>query len=180
MSVELGFGNISFPVFRVGTKEPQHDSGVSFYLLGHDTQETTAEYQLLVIDDKNRPEPYLSLRRLGLKNEGVKLYALNKAIFFIGDLIKLAKPNTWFIDREGQFFQYKKTQRVPLVFRKIRRVTRLAAGGALIEVEGFSQRFKTLYVPQLEETHAGLLLIQRSVVLYGLYNQKYSDTVRAV
>jgi len=176
----LGFGNISFPVFRVGVKEPQHDSGVSFYLLGTDTTEQDAEYKLLVIDDKNRPEPTLSLRRLALKSQGVDLYSLTKAIFFIGDLIKLAKSNTWFVDREGQFFQYKKSQRVPLVFRQIKSVTRLPSGGGLIEVVGFSQRFKTLFMPEPSQTHAGLLLIQKSVVLYGLYSQPHDDTVRAV
>lgn len=177
---ELGFGNISFPVFRVGVKEPQHDGGVSFYLLGSDTTESTAEYKLLVIDDKNRPEPSLPLRRLALKAAGVELYSLTKTIFFIGDLVKLAKSNTWFVDREGQFFQYKKSQRVPLVFRKIKRITRLASGGALVEVEGFAQRFKTLFMPGPEQTYAGLLLIQKSVVLYGLYDQAYDDTIRAV
>lgn len=177
---ELGFGNISFPVFRVGVKEPQHDGGVSFYLLGSDTTESTAEYKLLVIDDKNRPELSLPLRRLALKAAGVELYSLTKTIFFIGDLVKLAKSNTWFVDREGQFFQYKKSQRVPLVFRKIKRITRLASGGALVEVEGFAQRFKTLFMPGPEQTYAGLLLIQKSVVLYGLYDQAYDDTIRAV
>jgi hypothetical protein len=177
---ELGFGNISFPVFRVGVKEPQHDGGVSFYLLGSDTTESTAEYKLLVIDDKNRPEPSLPLRRLALKAAGVELYSLTKTIFFIGDLVKLAKSNTWFVDREGQFFQYKKSQRVPLVFRKIKRITRLPSGGALVEVEGFAQRFKTLFMPGPEQTYAGLLLIQKSVVLYGLYDQAYDDTIRAV
>lgn len=177
---ELGFGNISFPVFRVGVKEPQHDGGVSFYLLGSDTTESTAEYKLLVIDDKNRPEPSLPLRRLALKAAGVELYSLTKTIFFIGDLVKLAKSNTWFVDREGQFFQYKKSQRVPLVFRKIKRITRLPSGGALVEVEGFAQRFKTLFMPGPEQTYAGLLLIQKSVVLYGLYEQAYDDTIRAV
>ena len=177
---ELGFGNISFPVFRVGVKEPQHDSGVSFYLLGADTTEQTAEYKLLVIDDKNRPEPSLPLRRLAMKAEGVELYSLTKSIFFIGDLVKLAKSNTWFVDREGQFFQYKKSQRVPLVFRPIKRITRLPSGGALVEVAGFAQRFKTLFMPEPSQTHAGLLLIQKSVVLYGLYDQAYDDTIRAV
>lgn len=180
MSVEFGLGNISFPVFRVGEKEPNHEAGVSFFLMGANTQESDAEYKLLVVDDKNRPEASLALRRLAMRGEGVSLYALNKAIFFIGDLIKLAKPTTWFIDKEGQLFQYKKSQRVPLVFRKIKRVTRLTSGGAIVEVEGFSQRFKTLFVPELGQTYAGLLLIQRSVILYGLYDQKYSDTVRAV
>jgi hypothetical protein len=92
----------------------------------------------------------------------------------------LAKSNTWFVDREGQFFQYKKSQRVPLVFRRISRVTRLPSGGALVEVVGFAQRFKTLFMPEPSQTHAGLLLIQKLVVLYGLYDQAYDDTIRAV
>lgn len=177
---ELGFGNISFPVFRVGGKEPQHDNGVSFFLLGMDTLETTAEYRLLVIDDKSVAGADLAARRLALRQQGTQLYALSTAVFFIGDLIKLAKSTTWFIDSTGQFFQYKKSRRVPLVFRRITRVTRITTGGAIVEVEGFSQRFKTLFAPTAVNTHAGLLLVDKTVILYGLYDAAYDDTIRAV
>lgn len=172
--------NISFPVFRVGETKPTQDSGVICFLQSSVDKEMGEPYRLLIVDDKNRPEPFLFLRRAALKDEGVPLYKLDRAIFFIGDLIKLAKPSTWFIDREGQLFQYKKSKRVPLVFRKITRCTRLQHGGALIEVQGFSQRFKTLFMPDASQTHAGLLLIDRSVILYGVYDQQYDDTVRAV
>lgn len=178
--IEVGFANIAFPVFRVGVTEPQHDSGISFFLVGKDTTESTAEYNLLIIDDKNCEGADLATRRLKLKTQGVALYALNKAIFFIGDLIKLAKSATWFIDSKGQFFQYKKSRRVPLVFRRITRVTRMPSGGALIEVEGFSHRFKTLFAPTAEQTHAGILLLDKTVILYGLYDAAYDDTIRAI
>lgn len=177
---ELNFSNIAFPVYRVGVKEPQHDNGVSFFLLGTDTTESTAEYKLLVLDDKSVPGADLATRRLELRRRGAELYALNMAVFFIGDLVKLAKTKTWFVDSTGQFFQYKKSRRVPLIFRRITRVTRIQTGGGIIEVEGFSQRFKTLFAPTAEQTHAGILLIDKTVVLYGLYDAAYDDTIRAV
>jgi len=177
---EINFSNIAFPVYRVGGLDPLHEDGVSFFLTGLDTTEATAEYRLLIIDDKNCVGQDLAARRLQLRKQGVQLYALKQAIFFIGDLIKLAKAKTWFIDCNGQFFQYKKSRRVPLVFRRVTRVTRIQTGGAIIEVEGFSHRFKTLFAPTTEQTHAGVLMVDRAVILYGLYDQAYDDTIRAV
>lgn len=177
---EINFSNIAFPVYRVAGQEPQHDNGVSFFLLGTDTTEATAEYKLLIIDDKNVPGEDLAARRLELRKRKAQLYALSMAVFFIGDLVKLAKARTWFVDSTGQFFQYKKSRRVPLVFRRVTRVNRIQTGGAIIEVEGFSQRFKTLYAPTPEQTHAGLLLVDKTVILYGLYDAAYDDTIRAV
>jgi hypothetical protein len=61
---EVSFADIAFPVYRVAGLEPLHDNGVSFFLTGMDTTEATAEYKLLVIDDKNCAGADLATRRL--------------------------------------------------------------------------------------------------------------------
>jgi hypothetical protein len=176
----VGFSDISFPVFRLGKEAPIIEEGVSFYLLGRDTKYSDAEYIMKIIDDKNRPEESFALRRLAMKNEGVNLHSLNKAIFFLSDLVKLAKGNTWFIDKNGQLFEYTKTQRVKLIFKKITKVTAIMTGGAIIEVQGIPSRFKTLYAPTHEMTHAGLLVVGNTHILYGLYDQEYAATTRVI
>jgi hypothetical protein len=176
----VGIGNIAFPVFRLGTTPPTIEDGVSFYLIGKDIEYSDAEYKMLILDDKNRPEPSFALRRLAMQNEGVGLYKLNKAIFFISDLIKLARGSTWFVDKDGQIFDYTKSMRVKLVYKKISRITPIATGGAIIEVAGESARFKTLHKPDPSATVAGLLLIKNSYVLYGLYDKMYDSTTRMI
>lgn len=176
----INLSNIEFPVFRVGTIEPTSDSGVLFFLLGKDTEYSDAQYDVKILDDKNRPEATLAGRRLAMKEEGITLYTLSKAIFFLGDLIKLAKKGTWFIDWYGNLFQYHKSKMAPLVFKRIKNVIPITTGGALIEVEGFTSRFKVLYKPNYKQKYAGILLFDRMNILYGLYEDKLPDYRRAV
>lgn len=180
MTYEVGFSDIAFPVYKIGKTDPNHDNGVSFYLMGKDTEYSDAKYQVLIIDDKNRPEPTLAMRRLMLRNEGVKLYNLSKAIFFLGDLIKLAVSKVWFIDKNGKLFQYKKSRKVPLIYKRITKAISIPTGGAIIEVESMSQRFKVLFAPTLEMRYAGLLIMDKTVILYGLYDQEYKATTRNI
>ncbi len=176
----LELANIAFPVFRIGKAKPHFENNTYFYILGKDTDYSDAEYKVLVLDDRNAAGDTLAARRLMLKAQGTELYGLNKAIFFLGDLIKLAKKNTWFIDSKGSVFEYEKTRRVPLVYKKIKSITNIVTGGAIIEVDGLSERFKTLFAPTNNETHAGLLVLDKAHILYGLYTQEYKTTNRAV
>lgn len=176
----ISIGNIAFPVFKLGAVAPTIEDKVSFFLIGKDIEYSDAEYRMLILDDKNRPEPSFALRRLALQSEGITLYKLNKAVFFIADLVKLARGTTWFVDKDGQIFDYQKSMRCKLVFKKISRVTPIATGGAIIEVAGESTRFKTLHRPSPEMTVAGLLLIKNSYVLYGLYDRLYDNTTRMI
>ena len=176
----VGLANISFPVYRLGLIEPMHEAGISFYFLAKDINYSDAEYQIQVVDDKTRPEPTLAMRRLHLKDAGVTLFALRRAIFFIGDLVKLAKANLWFIDANGLIFQYEKTRKVPLVYKKVKKIIPMPAGGAIIEVEGLAERFKTLFVPSMDQKYAGLLLLDKAHILYGLYDAEYKNTQRAI
>jgi hypothetical protein len=176
----VGLANIVFPVFKLGKIKPMQEHGISFYLLGRDIEYSDAQYQILVVDDKNLPEPTLALRRLKLKCTDAHLFNLKQAIFFIGDLIKIAKNSIWFIDSSGLIFQYEKSRRVPLVYKPIKKITNIVTGGAIVEVVGLSERFKLLFAPKDDEKYAGLLVLDRAHLLYGLYDKEYKNTMRAI
>lgn len=176
----IGFSNIAFPVFKIGNRKPNFDQGASYFLRSEQDSDGNWSDKYQIVDDKSRPEPGLALRRLAMQAEGAKLAKLGKAIFFIGDLIKIAKPETWFIDKEGQVFQYKKSMRVPLVFKPIQAIVPMQHGGAIIAVKGIPSRFKTLFMPTPEHKYVGLLEVGNSHILYGLYDKQYDKTVRVI
>lgn len=178
--VEVSLHNIRFPVFRIGTETPITEDGVTYLLRNKHVVDGDNEELKYIIDDKNAKGLTLSSRRLALHAQNARLYKLSKAIFFIGDLVKLAKAGTWFIDMEGQVFEYRKTTRVPLKFKEVVQVTPMNSGGAIIEVRGVPARFKVLFRPPETAKYAGLLCVGPSYILYGLYDQKYDDTTRMI
>jgi hypothetical protein len=133
-----------------------------------------------IVDDQNLPGANLAIRRLQLLNSGVKLKQLARAVFFLGDLIKLATSSTWFIDYAGNVFRYVKSKNVKLTFKKITKILPIKSGGAIVEIDGIPTRFKSLYMPNAEDTHAGVLCDKASFILYGFYDKKYSDTRRLI
>jgi hypothetical protein len=169
--------DIAFPVFYLGRHQPTELNGVSFFSIKTEDDEGEKE-KIYVIDDKNIAGTTLSVRRLKLRDSGVEVARLRKAIFFIADLLKLTKSKTWFIDSQGKVFSYSKTKRVPLVFKPISKIVLMAGGGAIVEVEGL--RYKVLYVPNLQSKWAGILKIGASNVLYGVYQQKLKNTYRMI
>ena len=173
----MNLGNLSFPIYTIGKEEPQHEDGVHFYLKYDQEKEKETRY---IIDDKNLPGNSLASRRLALKLNGSKLHGLKYSVFFIGDLIKIQKSYNWFIDSEGTVFNYVKTKRVPLVYREIGQLIPSNHGGAIVEVKGIGTRFKVLHAPTGQVKYAGLLLVDHSYILYGLYEEKLQDTWRMV
>jgi hypothetical protein len=169
--------DIAFPVFYLGRQEPLQSEGLVFYSVKtvDDEGETDKVY---IIDDKNLPGKSLSSRRLKLRDMGVTVARLRKAIFFIADLLKLTKSKTWFIDTTGKVFSYSKTKRVPLVFKPISKIIAMPAGGAIVEVD--SMRYKMLFLPNLQSKWAGILKIGASTILYGVYQEKLKDTYRMI
>lgn len=180
----MNLNEISYPVYRLREDEPQKQDGVLFYYFerSKDTEEGIVDYSVLqVIDDTNLPGDSLALRRLIIRSNGDKPYPLNRAIFFLGDLIKIAKPKTWFIDSKGRTFKYSKTKRAKLIYRKVTKLMQVPTGGCIVEVEGFHCRMKSLFPPNIHGTiYAGVLLIGAATVLYGFYDTKYKDTWRIV
>jgi hypothetical protein len=138
------------------------------------------QYRIRVVDDKSIDSDSLGLRRAKLKQQGVTLHPIGTAIFFIADLVKLAKSTTWFIDKEGNIFQYKKSTRAKLIYRPISQILPINSGGAIIEVKGIPSRFKSLHMPTTGPTHAGLLSIGTGYILYGLYDKEYDSSYRVI
>lgn len=175
MSNEVNLNNISFPVYKLLEQPPIIERGVAFYLNKRIDQEV---FKKRIIDDKNLPGKTLSRRRLAIPESD--LYKIKHAIYFLGDLVKLAKSTTWFIDSNGMLFQYKKTQFVPLVCRRIVNVFPGPSTGKILEVEGISTRFKTLFSPPVSHSYCLLLKISNSYVLYGTCEKKHKDTRRKI
>lgn len=174
------FSKIQFPIYYLGHNKPTVEGKKIYMHYVVDNKHEENEDKILLVDDRSIEADSLALRRLQLKNSGVKLAKLKYAVFFIGDMLKLCKGTTWFIDSEGNLFEYRKTRKVPLVFRKISQIIPLRTGGAIVEVQGIGTRFKVLHAPSGTEKWAGLLLVGVSYILYGLYDTQLEDTVRAV
>ena len=168
--------NLQFPVYEIGTDTPIEEDDMLYIERINDKGES----DVFIIDDKSVPGESLAMRRLIMASREARLKPLSTAIFFIADLVKYSNPSKWFVDSDGKHFRYVKTTFYPLVCRKITKVKEIPTGGALIEVEGISSRFKTLHTPDPRNTHAGLILIGKGTVLYGLYPGPFQDTRRKV
>lgn len=177
----MNLEKIVWPVFRLSERNPTIDSGVVYYATEYadlDTQEHTGT--LRIVDDRNIEKPTLSRRRLELLTQGVKLFPIHKAIYFLGDLLKLAKSTTWFIDSAGTLFQYEKSQRAKLIVRKITKVLPTEGLGSVIELEGIPTRFKTTFKPDADAQYAAVLKSGLSYIFYGIYSDKPKESWRLV
>lgn len=169
----IQLNNITFPVFQLEKTKPIVNENLVYY---HDIYKD----KLVIVDDTTIPLDTLGKRRLQLVQKEIPLYKLNNAIYFIADLIKLTKGNQWYIDNSGTIFEYKKSKIVPLIFKEIKQIIPIKTGGAIVEVLGIPQRFKTMYLPEQVE-YAGLLQISKvEYILYGLYKEKHKDTRRKI
>lgn len=136
---------------------------------------------LKIVDDTNLPQKTLGLRRLALqKDPKIKLHKISTAIYFLADLIKLAKATTWFIDSSGKVFQWKKYTRAKLITKKIKQVLPADGIGCVLEAEGLAQRFKSLQRPQDFHQYAVFLVINKMYILYGLSDIPRKDSWRLV
>jgi len=97
--------DIAYPVFKLGLIKPETMDKVVFYLYQYESEDNETIAKLKIVDDLNIDKDSLALRRLKLKSEGANLFKINKAVYFIGDLIKIATPHTWFIDSNGKIFK---------------------------------------------------------------------------
>lgn len=178
----MNLKEIAWPVYRLGEHKPHVEGGVIFYSKEYlDKQSLESKVSVRVVDDKTIREPTLGLRRLRIRtSQTVKLFRIKAAIYFLADLIKLAKPTTWFIDSHGQLFQHRKATRAKLVCRKIKQVLPVAGLGCVLEVEGINHRFKSIRRPNHGEQYAGILQWGLSYILYGLYLDPFPDTHRLI
>lgn len=166
----MNLNDISWPVFILGKKRPIEEESVLFYIIND---------KYYILDDKTLEADSLAGRRLKLRVNNIQLYKLNRAIFFLGDFIKLAKKGIWFIDSTGEVFTYTKSKFVPLVCKKITKIIP-SVSCSLIEVSGLSVRFKVLFRPTMDEKYAGLLKLGAGYIFYGFYSEHFDSTVRKV
>lgn len=170
----MKLSEIVWPVYSLGKNSPSKEGEVLYF-----SKETKNGLSLEIIDDKSIKGNTLAERRLKLLVNGVPLFKIKYALFFIADLVKIATPHTWFIDSSGRIFQYKKKHTATLTFRKITRVIR-DIGCSLIEVQGHPARFTCLYPPTPEQKYAGLLKMNGIYILYGFYEHQHKDTYRKI
>lgn len=177
----MNLEKIVWPVFRLGEKEPKYDGDIVYYSTEYadlDTGEVTTT--LRIVDDKSIEYPTLSRRRLKLTTTDVPLFPIRQAIYFLGDLIKIAKSTTWFIDSEGKIFKYKKSKRAKMLVRKITKILPTEGLGSVIELEGIAHRFKTTFRPETTAEYAVVLKVGLTYIFYGLYNEKPKENWRLV
>lgn len=172
--------DLVWPVFRLGEKQPQVQDLVVFYSTEYTDLDTdSAAHTLRIVDDRSIPKPSLGQRRLQLKNSA-KLFPIGTAVYFLADLIKLAKPTTWFIDSQGRVFQHKKSTRAKLASYKIKKVLPVQGVGCVLELDGISTRFKSIHRPQAEETYAAVISWNKVQLLYGYLTHPIKTTWRLV
>lgn len=157
---------VSFPVYQV--TKPVSREGTELVFLD-------ANEDKVYLDDTSIEGETLGLRRLHIKG---KLLPLKDAIYFLKDLTKTSGQ---YIDSKGYLFNYEKSRSVPLIFRKITKVVSIPTGGALIEFEGESPRYKIMYAPNPDEQYIGLLQTSpKAYMVYGLYTELHKDTRRKI
>ena len=170
---------ISWPVFRLGEHKPTIENNLVYYSKEYvDKESLETKIGLRIVDDKSVQGATLGLRRLSIV--GARLFPIRQALYFLGDLIKIAKQTTWFIDNTGKVFQYRKSSRAKLTAHKITKVLPLDGMGAVIEVQSLPQRFKCMYAPKPDQYYAGILRWGLGYVLYGFYNEAFKTTHRLV
>lgn len=172
---------ITWPVFKLSEKEPNRRDGLVFFHTEYVDESNTPSLTYKMVDDKNLPQKTLGQRRLKLQQDpNIKLHKISTAIYFLADLIKLAKSTTWFIDNAGKVFQWKKYARAKLITKKIKQVLPADGIGCVLEIEGLSQRFKCLQRPQDFHQYAVFLVINKMYLLYGLSDVARKDSWRLV
>jgi len=172
---------VSFPVFKLKGQKPLEADGVLYYsnsYLNTDTNEV--EEFIKLVDNRKEEGANLNQRRLKMLAQGAPLFPLRMAIYFLGDLIKLSKKGTWFIDSNGNIFTYTKTTSAKLKFYKVKKIVHANSTGLIVEVEGIPDRFKTLFTQNKDLQYAGILEYKGVHIFYGLYDQKYKDTRRMI
>lgn len=173
----IDLSQVSYPVFKLGTEKPQREGTVLFYLK-HMVEDGVDSHTISIVDDTSIDKPSLSQRRLLLMREGVPLKKIRSAVFFLGDLIKLAYSKAWFIDSSGLLFTYNKSRMTSLLCKPISKIMPMKSGGAIIEVEGI--RYKTLHTPRNTSKYAGILQDGINTILYGIYEEPFKNTVRKI
>jgi hypothetical protein len=177
----MNLSEISWPVFRLTERPPEVEGPVTYYVTESlDQDSNTLRKRIRLVDDRTVPGDYIGTRRLAMKASGAPMYSIRKAIYFLGDLIKLSKSTTWFIDNTGKVFQYQKTTRAKLTCHRVTKLMPAKGMGVVVEVQGIPTRFKALYAPLEGQIYAGILHNGLGSILYGFYYEPFKPSTRLV
>lgn len=171
---------IHWPVFRLGETEPTQRDGLVFYYTHYVDELNSETATIRVVDDRNLPQANLGLRRLALKVAGEPLFPIRTAIYFLADLVKLAKSTTWFVDSTGRVFHYEKTVRAKLTTKRIKQVLPAQGLGCVFELVGLSSRFKAIQRPSETQQYARVLQLGMAHIFYGFCETHKPDSWRMV
>ena len=181
MSKHTKLSEIVWPVFRLSEKPPQQRDGLVFFFTEYVDTSNITSGNLRIVDNQNLPQKTLGLRRLALKSDPeTKLFPIRTAIYFLADLVKLAKATTWFIDSSGRVFHYEKNTRAKLQTKKIKQVLPADGIGCVFELEGIPNRFKAIRRPEPDQIYARVLKLGMGFLFYGFCDTVKPDSWRMV
>lgn len=155
--------NIEYPIFNVTSNNFETQDGVLF-LDGK------------VLDDKNQSGNSMGIRRLQtpLKN----LYPLKRMINSFNGLIKQNK--LFFIDNNGNHFEYKKTKYAKLKYYRIKQIIPKKVS-SVIRLEGIPNYFTIPRPPKEGMLWVGVLHLEGIPwLLYEYSEKKLKDTTRKI
>lgn len=177
----MNLTEITWPVFRLSEKPPVQRDNLVFFFTEYVTETNEPVGSIRIVDDRGLPQATLGLRRLALAADPqTKLHPIRTAIYFLADLVKLAKSTTWFIDNSGRVFQYEKNTRAKLTTKKIKQVLPADGLGCVVELEGISSRFKCMRRPAEHQGYARVLQHGMGFLFYGFCEEVKADTWRMV
>lgn len=165
-------------MFRLGEHKPSQHEGLVFYHTHYVDHDNIENVNIRIVDDANLSGKTLGLRRLQLQDE--KLFPIRTAIYFLADLVKLAKSTTWFIDSSGRVFHYEKNTRAKLQTRAIKQILPASGLGCVVELVGISSRFKSLQRPGEHQHYARVLKLGMGFIFYGFCETVKPDSWRMV
>lgn len=152
-----------------------------FYYTHYVDESNQETATIRVVDDRSVAGDTLGMRRLRLKSDPkVTLFPVRTAIYFLADLVKLAKSTTWFVDNSGRVFHYEKTTRAKLTTKRIKQVLPADGLGCVFELQGIPSRFKAMQRPGEHQQYARVLQLGMSFIFYGFCDEHKPDSWRMV
>lgn len=152
-----------------------------FYYTHYVDESNQETATIRVVDDRSVAGDTLGMRRLRLKTDPkVTLFPVRTAIYFLADLVKLAKATTWFVDSSGRVFHYEKTTRAKLTTKRIKQVLPADGLGCVFELQGIPSRFKAMQRPGEHQQYARVLQLGMSFIFYGFCDEHKPDSWRMV
>lgn len=161
--------DINFPVYSIGSYDKFWCENNILYL----QSESGILYK---VDNQNLPFETIGKRRLRIDKK--ELYKFTGTYFTLAQMIKSGKK--LFIDNFGKVIKYKKTRRVPLIYREIIKTKKVEGKGFLLYAKGIAAPFLVSNYIYSNQKYLVLLDINDSYLFYELVNDRKPDTWRKI